>query len=291
MELWRRIRSWIQGNRIDVSERFELLREAVHGTMSQFYMARDRKLDRTVGLKLLDPEKTATFERRFAGLDKPSEGEIAITLSHPAIVDTLEYGETTTGETYLVMEYLEGQGMNTLIQIKEELFDRRRLELLSQAAAAVAAVHEAGFIHRDICPRNFMISQNRETLKLIDFGLSIPDEPDFCQPGNRTGTPRYMSPEIVRRRVTDHRVDIFSFGVTAYEMFARQLPWPSSVVTGRAAMEHDKPAIPLSEYCPHIKESFAVMIHRCLEPDPERRPAKMAEVLNFMQKLDGEAEA
>ncbi len=287
MKLWRRIKSWVGGGRVDVSERFELLREAVHGTMSQFYLARDRQSGQIVGLKILDREKTTKFEQRFAGLKKPSEGEIATLLSHPAIVNAFEYGETTTGSSYLIMEYLRGQGMNTLIQADDELFARHRLKLLHQAAVAVAAVHEAGFIHRDICPRNFVIAPDRKTLKLIDFGLSIPDAPVFCQPGNRTGTPRYMSPEIVRRRTTDRRVDIFSFGVTAYEMFAYQTPWPSPVTTGKVAMGHDKPPVPLISCCPDVNPQLADMIHRCIESEPGRRPGGMAELVEFLEVFPG----
>jgi len=134
MELWRNIKSWLGGDRVDINERFELLREAVHGTMSQFYMALDRRSGQTVGLKVLDREKTAKFEHRFRGLKKPSEGEIATKLSHPAIVETHEYGKTTTDDAYLVMEYLTGQGMNTLIQAAADSFAQHRWELLRQAA-------------------------------------------------------------------------------------------------------------------------------------------------------------
>src|SRR3954454_16839587 len=80
--------------RIDVGERFELLREAISGTMSSFYMARDKKTGQTVGLKILDPEKTEAFEARFKALKKPSEGKIAMSLTHPRIVETYEAGTT-----------------------------------------------------------------------------------------------------------------------------------------------------------------------------------------------------
>lgn len=278
MKWWKGLRTWWGSNRVNIEDRFELIREAAAGTMSRFYMARDRSSDQIVGLKILDPEKTKNFESRFSRLDKPSEGEIASTFSHPCIVKTLEYGETTTGDSYLLMEYLEGQGMNTLIHAQGEEFECYRHLLLSQIVSALVAVHDAGYIHRDICPRNFIVGKDGSTIKLIDFGLSIPNQPAFCQPGNRTGTPLYMSPEIVRRRATDIRVDIFSFGVTAYEMYAASLPWPGSVVTGKAAMEHDKPPIPIKNHCPGINPKLAQIIHRCLEAEPSARPETMAEV-------------
>jgi len=89
--------------KIDVSARFELLRDAISGTMSNFHLARDIISGKHVGLKLLDKDKTAAFEARFKGLNKPSEGEIAMQLKHPRIVETYEHGQTTTGSTYIMM--------------------------------------------------------------------------------------------------------------------------------------------------------------------------------------------
>ena len=287
MKWWKGLRAWWGGDRGNIEDRFELIREAAAGTMSRFYMARDRRTDQVVGLKILDQEKTKKFESRFSRLDKPSEGEIAATFSNPGIVKTFEYGQTTTGNSYLLMEYLEGQGMNTLIHARDFPFDRSRHLLLNQMAQALAAVHDAGFIHRDVCPRNFIVAKDRTTIKLIDFGLSIPNRPEFCRPGNRTGTPLYMSPEIVRRKPTDLRVDIFSFGVTAYEMFAAALPWPGSVVTGRAAMDHDKSPTPIGNHCPEIDGKLAEIIHRCLAADPSSRPETMDEVRAVVSQTAG----
>ena len=142
-----------------MSRRFALLHEAISGTMSSFYMARDLQTDKVVGLKILDPRKTAAFEARFKGLNKPCEGEIAAQLKHPHIVETYEYGLTTEGAQYLVMEFLEGPDMNSALAARDPCLEGRRVHFIRQAAEAVAAVHEAGFIHRDICPRNFLLDQ------------------------------------------------------------------------------------------------------------------------------------
>ena len=100
------------------------------------------------------------------------------------------------------------------------------MQFIRQAAEALDAVHEAGFIHRDVCPRNLLVcTDDGEDLKLIDFGLTVPATRPFMQPGNRTGTPNYMAPELVRRRPTDQRLDVFAFGVTAYEICTFELPW------------------------------------------------------------------
>ncbi len=273
--------------KVNVRSRFELLREAVSGTMSNFYMARDRSTKEVVGLKVLDLEKTAALEARFVGLTKPKEGEIALSLTHPRIVRTIEHGLTTEGEQYLVMEFLDGPGLNSLIVGRNELLNGRRVALLRQAAEAIAAVHRAGFIHRDICPRNFVVSKDCTSLKLIDFGLTVPATAMYMQPGNRTGTANYMAPEVVRRRPTSQRLDIFSFGVTAYELCSFELPWPRGA--GQAAMAHgSQEPIELRKFCPRIDPRLQKAIEACLQSDPANRPASMDEFLKMIKGVEHE---
>jgi len=214
-------KSILEGDKVDVNNRYEKLRDAVSGTMSDFHMARDRETDQIIGLKILDKKKHDQLEMRFRGLNKPGEGEIAMLFDHPRIVTTHGYGLTTKGEQFLVMEFLDGPGLNSLIIGRSELLNGNRLTLMRHAAKALQVVHEAGFIHRDICPRNFVCTPDASSLKLIDFGLTVPAQPEFMQPGIRTGTPNYMAPEVVRRRQTDHRLDIFSFGVSIRNVFVR----------------------------------------------------------------------
>jgi serine/threonine-protein kinase len=279
-------RSLLRG-KVNIRNRFELLREAISGTMSSFYMARDRQSDQIVGLKVLDREKTAFLESRFQTLNKPCEGEIALRFSHPRIVRTLEHGITTDDEQFLVMEFLDGPGLNSLIVSRSGLLDGRRLVLLRQAAEAISAVHLAGFIHRDICPRNFVVSREGDSLKLIDFGLSVPATPPFMAPGNRTGTANYMAPEVVRRRATSQRLDIFSFGVTAYELCAFTLPWPKG--QGKEAMAHGVDApIPLVEHRPRINPQLAEAIMSCLAANPEERPKSLDEFLRMIRGIKQE---
>jgi len=214
MALLRKLASLLPGSRVDVSKRFALLREAISGTMSNFYMARDLRTGKIVGLKIIDKEKIEAIEARYKGLNKPSEGEISIQLKHPNIVETYEYGLTTDGSPYLVQEYLEGPGLNSLIVARSAQLDGQRVNFIRQAAEAIAYLHAAGFLHRDICPRNLLLAGDGRTVKLIDFGLTVPARGPFLQPGNRVGNPNYMAPEVVRRRPIDQRIDVFSFGVT-----------------------------------------------------------------------------
>lgn len=274
------------GGKLDVDSRYEMLRRSISGTMSQFRMARDRKTNAIVGLKILDDEKTEYFEARFKGLGKPSEGDIAVQLDHPHIVKTFSHGLTTDGRPYVLMEFLEGKGLNSLIIAKDPILDGNRLTLIRQMAEAVGAVHAAGFIHRDVCPRNFICSIDATSLKLIDFGLTLPATKDFMQPGNRTGTPQYMSPEIARRRNTDQRVDIFSLGVTLYQLCAFELPWLSPDMTGKVALLHDsKEPVPLTEAQPKINPKLAEVIHRCLSPRPEDRPDDIPNLLRDLSQV------
>jgi serine/threonine-protein kinase len=282
-------KSIIEGGKVDISRRYEILREAVSGTMSSFQMARDRQTEQIVGLKVLDKDKTEQLEMRFRGLNKPKEGEIASQFNHPSIVRTLGYGITTKGEQFIVMEYLDGPGLNSLIIGRSKLLDGSRLALMRQAAEALLAVHEAGFIHRDICPRNFVCSKDASSLKLIDFGLTVPARKEFEQPGIRTGTPNYMAPEVVRRKPTDHRLDIFSYGVSMYEMFAFELPWQRGSGDGLAAMGlgQSKPK-PLEHYYPKVHPRVREVIYRCIEPEPENRYQSMKLVLNALRTVKHE---
>jgi serine/threonine-protein kinase len=282
MAFFKRLKTLVVGHRVKVSTRFALLREAISGTMSKFYMARDLQTGKIVGLKILDIEKTAAFEARFRGLNKPSEGEIAVQLKHPRIVETYEYGTTTDGAQYLIMEFLDGPGVNSLLVGHDPCLESNRLQLLRQAAEALAAVHAAGFIHRDICPRNFLLSKDGKDLKLIDFGVTVPAVGQFLQPGIRVGNPNYMAPEVVRRKPIDQRLDVFAFGVTAYEMCSYQIPWLRGN-TGMAAMTHDQPPVDIRRYRPNIDPALAKAIHWCLEAEPARRCGSMARFLDAIK--------
>jgi serine/threonine-protein kinase len=263
---------------VDIEARFERLRSAISGTMSNFFVAKDRFNDnRIVGVKICDTDKVAFFESRFKGLNKPSEGEIALQMSHPNIVQTFEFGQSTKGQQFLVMEYIDGPGLQVLIaERQEQRLKGKRLDMIRQMAESLAYVHRKEFIHRDICPRNYMATEDLSTVKLIDFGLTLPAARVFTAPGNRTGTPLYMSPEIVRRRSTDKRVDIFSFALTCYHLITFELPWQMSDTTGRAALHHDtSPPRNILELCPDMDRNLAGAIMAAMLPNPDQRTAEI----------------
>ena len=274
---------------LDVDARFELLREAVSGTMSNFYMAKDRDSGDVVGLKLCDAAKLQLFEARFKGLDKPAEGEIAISLKHPRVVETLEHGKTSKGLRYLVMEFLEGPGLHTLIQNRNPILDGKKLTLIRQMAEALQYVHEAEYIHRDVCPRNFICRPDCESLKLIDFGLTVPAERAYMQPGNRTGTAVYMAPEVVRRRWTDRRLDIFSFGMTAYHLCTYAMPWPVGDNPALSAMAHDSTSpADIFTHCPQLNKELGTAIMQCLAAEAASRPQTADDFLHLIRCVQHE---
>jgi serine/threonine-protein kinase len=270
--------------RVDLWRRFERMRESVTGTMSHFYKVREIKTGTVLGLKIIDHVKSSPIEGRYRGLKKPGEGAIGMLITGDNIAKTLEWGESTAGEPYILLEFIPGTVLHTVMSGREPFPRAQRLDLVRQAAAAIATVHQAGFIHRDICPRNLMLRPDGR-LVLFDFGLTVPDQPAFLQPGNRIGTPSYMAPEVVRRRPVDKRIDIFSFGVTAYEICTLDMPWPRAP-GGKAALRHDSPSRDIREFWPDIPVPLADAIMACIAADPDRRPPAMEK---FLERISGVA--
>ncbi len=271
---------------INVEKRFELLGRTGQGSMSKVYRARDRDSGRTVCLKVLDKEKTKKFEARFTGLKKPTEGEISMLLKHENIVQTFEHGLTTDKEPYLIMELIDGVGLNYLIETKHKDLDGNRVNYLSQYAVGIEFMHKSGYLHRDICPRNVMVSKDG-VVKIIDLGLTIPYKPDYCKPGNRTGTTNYLAPELIKRSSTDHRVDLFALGVTAYEVFTGQLPWEKGTSEKvLSAIVNQAPHDP-REYQPKLTDDVVEFLLKAIERDPRKRfqnPADFREAVERLSK-------
>ncbi len=271
--------------RIDLKKRFELMNRTGQGSMSKVWRARDKSLGRMVCLKLLDKEKTAKFEARFSGAsNKPREGAICMTLRHKNIVQTFEHGLSTEGEYYLVMELIEGMGLNYLVETHSEQLNGNRINYVAQLADALEHLHNQGYLHRDICPRNIMVSKDG-LVKMIDFGLAIPNRPEFCKPGNRTGTPNYLAPEIIRRVTTDHRVDLFALGVTAYELFTFELPWEKAQSMQTLLSHMNSAGRDPREHRPDLDKATAAFLMKAIERDPRDRFQTAAEFREAIQAL------
>jgi eukaryotic-like serine/threonine-protein kinase len=270
--------------RIDINKRFELLGRMGQGSMSKVWRARDRSLGRTVCLKVLDKEKTARFEARFPGLNRPMEGAVLVSLHHRNIVKTYDYGLTNQGEQFLVMELIEGNGLNFLIETRSPNLNGKRIEYLIQIADGVEYVHQQRYLHRDLCPRNIMVNQEG-VVKIIDFGLTVPYTAEFCKPGNRTGTPSYLAPELIKRVTTDHRVDLFALGVTAYEMFTAKLPWEKAESLQTLLSHLNSTGKDPREYRPDLDREITAVLMKSIARDPRERYQTAAEFREALKKL------
>jgi len=259
-----------KGPLTDIDKRFELIGRLGQGSMSKVWRARDRNISRIVCLKVLDKIKTLKFEARFAGLVRPTEGAILMALRHKNVVQTYEHGITYKGEQFLVMELIDGMGMNFLIETKSPQLEGKRIEFLSQMAEGLDYIHTQGFLHRDICPRNVMVTKEG-VLKLIDFGLTIPYKPEFCKPGNRTGTPNYLAPELIKRKATDHRVDLFALGVTAYEIFTGTMPWEKAESLQTLLSHMNSAGRDPRDSKPGLDDKIAQFLIRAIQRDPSER--------------------
>ena len=219
---------------VNLKRRFTIIAETGQGSMSKVYRAIDNQAGRTICLKVQNPDKNAAAASRSAKEERPSEGEVGMKIIHSNVVRTYDWGASTLHEHFVVMEFIEGVSLQFIRQAHSATL-AEKLELLAQAAEGLAAVHAAGFIHRDIGPKNFLVNRGRQ-VKLIDFGLAVPNTPAFRRPGNRTGTLQYMAPELIRREPTDERLDIFSFGVMAFELLTDRQPYDAKVTDSMAVM-------------------------------------------------------
>lgn len=273
--------------KVDIARRFDLIGRVGQGSMSKVFRATDSLSGRIVALKILDKAKTARLDRRFVGMSKPTEGEVAITLQHPNIVKTMEYGITTQDEQYLVMEFLEGVGMSYLVDAQNPRMVEQRLWILIQLGEAIEYLHQQNWIHRDICPRNVIVTDDN-IVKLIDFGLVVPNTDPFRAPGNRTGTANYMAPELIKRQRTDQRIDIFSFAVTCFESYSRKLPWqtPTNIAESLdTVLQHiNQPPNDIRNLAKDIDEQVAKAIMKGIAPRPDDRWPTTRRMVNELRE-------
>jgi len=253
--------------------------------MSKVWKAIDTRTGRAVVVKVLDKEKTEKLEQRFIGLNRPREGEIAVKMDHPNVVRTLEHGLTMHGEQFLVMEVIDGAALTYFVEMQNERMRTRCLNYCIQLGEAIAYLHANDWIHRDLCPRNILIA-NDDTVKLIDFGLMVPNTAPFRKPGNRTGTAAYMAPELIKRQPTDQRIDIYSYSMTCYEMLTGKLPWPHAD-TLEAVLHHlNAPPRSIRELRTDLDQQVADTVMKGLERAPDQRWQTTRRMVNELQAAE-----
>lgn len=213
-----------------LSQRYEILEKVGLGGMATVYKAKDRKTGRLVALKvpqerfLGDPR----FVRRFH-----REAEVLTRMDHPNIVKVYDHGQVE-GVHYIAMEFLDGEGLDKLIE-ERRLSLRQAAAILARVADALKHIHAQGIVHRDIKPGNIMVLKGalREDgvdprgVRLMDFGIAAGRVlTRLTITGARIGTPVYMSPEQAKGQKLDHRSDIYSLGIVLYEALTGQPPSP-----------------------------------------------------------------
>jgi serine/threonine protein kinase len=271
--------------RVDLEKRFHRIAPVGQGSMSKLWRARDLLTGRTVALKVLDKQKTARLMARdYGGAKRPTEGEVAVALRHPHVVLTYEHNVSSDDEPFLVMEFIDGPGLSLLMDTKAPALQGKRIHYLIQAAEGLAYIHEQNYIHRDICPRNMLIDSSG-VLKLIDFGLTVPNTPQFRRPGNRTGTATYMAPELIRREPTDERIDVFSFGVTAYECLVGRMPWDAGDTLQRMIQHMNSPPRDPREVRSDLDEELAKLLLHGIAQSPKKRIGSMKDFLDALRSL------
>ena len=264
---------------------FRVLRTLGQGGMARVYLAEQEALRRQVALKVMQPEMLAKKDsiERFK-----SEAMAAAGLSHGNIVQVYTVGQAL-GKHYIAMEYVAGRNLRQLVRRTGPLPLGHALKVMRQAASALRAAGEAGIVHRDIKPANIMVSR-RGIIKVADFGLSIAPNIDresgeLTAVGQTVGTPRYMSPEQVEGRVTDHRSDIYSLGVTFYYLLAGRSPFDGETPV-QIALQHLKAEAPsLLSVRPDLPPEVAGLVHRMMAKEPSERPQAAAEVVDVLRRL------
>ena len=263
------------------------------GGMGEVWLATELRLGRKVALKLLPPDLTRDPARllRFE-----QEARSASTLNHPNVCTIHALGETDERQHYIAMEYVEGETLRRRLATSR-LSVREALDIAIQMASALTAAHAAGIIHRDIKPENVMLRPDG-FVKVLDFGLAklAAHSPgtaaaDTTQvvvrtdPGTIVGTVAYMSPEQARGQDVDARTDVWSLGVTLYEMLAGRSPFAASSSTDVLAAILDRDPAPLARFDPDAPVELQRILTKALRKDRERRYQTAQDLLLDLQTL------
>lgn len=257
---------------------YRLEEEVAGGGMSRIWRARHPETGRIYALKVLTPESVEVLDR-FKKLFEAEEGVIALRLDHPNVIKTFEYGRGPQDEYYIVMEFVDGPNLETLIVVDSPRVRENRFDLLLQIGAGLGYIHDQGLIHRDFCPKNVLYSREG-TAKIIDFGLTIPASLKSRAVWARAGTASYMAPEQVRSQPVDERTDIYGFGVSAFEILTGRRPFPRSADRSRRMQDHlNVEPLLLRRVAPDLPEELEGVVQKCIAKESDLRYKSMADVM------------
>jgi serine/threonine-protein kinase len=263
--------------------RYQLEREIGRGAMGTVYLGRDTAINRLVAIKAIplasefsDAELVEARARFFR------EAETAGRLNHPNIVTIYDVGEER-GLAYIAMEYLKGRHLSDYAMGTNLLEPRKVLEVIGKTAEALGFAHKQQVVHRDIKPANLMFDAGTDVLKITDFGIARLTGAGSTRTGIVLGTPSFMSPEQLEGRTVTGHSDLFSLGVSLFQLLTGHLPFTADSMTGLMQQIAEAPHPPLRAYRPDLPACVETVIDRALAKTPEARfdsGAQMAAALD-----------
>lgn len=256
-----------------IGDRYEILEKIGTGGMSDVYKAKCHKLNRYVAIKVLKQEfsENANFVSKFR-----IEAQAAAGLMHPNIVNVYDVGEEN-GIYYIVMELVEGITLKKYIEKKARLSYKEAVSIAIQVSMGIEAAHNNHIIHRDIKPQNIIISKDGK-VKVTDFGIAKAATSNTIT-SNVMGSVHYTSPEQARGGYSDEKSDIYSLGITMFEMLTGRVPF-NGETTVAIAIKHIQEEMPSpKEFVPEIPSSVASIVLKCCQKSPDRRYQNMAELI------------
>ena len=259
------------GSELERLGRYQLEREIGRGAMGIVYLGRDTAINRLVAIKAIplaaefsDSELVEARTRFFR------EAETAGRLNHPNIVTIYDVGEER-GLAYIAMEYLKGRHLSEYTSPNTLLEPRKVLEVIARTADALGFAHKQQVVHRDIKPANLMFDPSIDVLKITDFGIARLSGAGSTRTGIVLGTPSFMSPEQLEGRTVTGHSDLFSLGVSLFQLLTGQLPFTADSMTGLMQQIAEAPHPPLRAYRPDLPACVESVIDRALAKTPEAR--------------------
>lgn len=260
-----------------IVDRYEIIGQIGSGGMADVYKARDNKLNRYVAVKVMKSEfrEDSNFIKKFT-----REAQAAAGLANPNIVNVFDVGEDN-GIYFIVMELVEGITLKEYISKKGKLSIREATSIAIQVCMGLDAAHAQNIVHRDVKPQNIIISTDGK-VKVTDFGIARAASSNTIS-SNAMGSVHYSSPEQVRGGYADSKSDIYSLGITLYEMVTGRVPFDGDT-TVSIAIKHlqDEMDAP-SKYTPDMPRSLEQIIYKCTQKSPDRRYSSMAGLINDLK--------
>jgi serine/threonine-protein kinase len=264
-----------------LDKRFRIVRRLSEGSMGIVYEGVQLPFNRPVAIKVMREELGGCpgAMQRFL-----REVRMASSVTHPHIVDVIDYGETDDGRLYLVMELLRGETLDFALAAAGCFSVQRTCEIAIQVADALAAAHDQGVVHRDLKPANIILLPHLGNwVKVLDFGLAKPVVADgsvITYAGAVLGTPLYMAPETVRCGAADPRSDLYALGCMIFEFLTGASPFHGTSGHVVLARQLEDPPPPLPS---HVPASLRQLVDWLLEKEPEDRPSSAREVREYLE--------